>query len=111
MMERPTPTPTPPEPEAEVDTEAVDVPPPEDAPGPEPAPAKGRGAAPAKGGRTGGVKGKRVRAHTVYLPEDLFERVWIQARRRGKTLSEYVTWALERQAAGPRAGRDAEDAA
>jgi len=75
------------------------------------APAKGRGVGGSKAGRTGGVKAKKVKARTVYLPDDLFERVWIQAHRKGITISEYVTWALGRQVPGPRSMRDVDDTA
>jgi hypothetical protein len=38
-----------------------------------------------------------VKGRTVYLHDDLFERVIVQAHRRGKTISEYVSAILERQ--------------
>jgi hypothetical protein len=40
---------------------------------------------------------KRVKGRTIYLHDDLFERVIVQAHRRGKTISEYVSAVLERQ--------------
>jgi hypothetical protein len=39
----------------------------------------------------------RIKGRTVYLPDDLFERVLVQAHRRGRTISEYVAAILERQ--------------
>lgn len=42
--------------------------------------------------KTGKVKG-----HTIYLPDDLFERIMVAAHRRDKTISEYVAAILERQ--------------
>jgi hypothetical protein len=54
-------------------------------------PTKGRGAATKK------TTGKRIRGRTIYLPDDLFERILVQAHRRDRTISEYVTGILERQ--------------
>jgi hypothetical protein len=39
---------------------------------------------------------KRVKGRTVYLPDDLFERILVQSHRRGLTISDYVTGILER---------------
>jgi hypothetical protein len=44
-----------------------------------------------------GRAARRVKGRTIYLPDDLFERILIQAHRRDKTISEYVTTVLERQ--------------
>jgi hypothetical protein len=110
MMERPTPPETTME-AAPGDAEPVEMPEADDMPAAEPSPAKGRGVGNSKAGRTGGVKGKKVKPRTVYLPDDLFERVWLQAHRKDMTISEYVTWALSRQVPGPRAARDADDTA
>jgi hypothetical protein len=51
----------------------------------------------------------KVKGRTIYLPDDLFERIMVQAHRRDKTISEYVTMILERQVpdhrtVGPAAG-------
>src|SRR5262245_18815561 len=52
-------------------------------------PAKGRGR------RAPAAKPKgRVKARTVYLDDDLFERILVQAHRRDKTISEYVAMIL-----------------
>ena len=48
---------------------------------------------------------KRVKGRTIYLPDDLFERILIQAHRRDKTISEYVTMVLERQVPDSRQAR------
>jgi hypothetical protein len=59
-------------------------------------PPKGRGA----GRRPRAAENRaarRVKGRTIYLPDDLFERILIQAHRRDKTISEYVTMVLERQ--------------
>ena len=75
---------------------------------------KGRGVAreprKVKASASGVVKTK---ARTLYLPEPLFERIMVQAHRKGKTISEYVTTILERQVPDYRvsrsdAGRDDE---
>src|ERR1035438_3904843 len=34
--------------------------------------------------------GKRIKGHTIYLPDDLFERILVAAHRREKTISDYV---------------------
>lgn len=46
-----------------------------------------------------------VRGRTVYLHDDLFERIIVQAHRRKKTISEYVAAILERQVPDHRAAR------
>jgi hypothetical protein len=40
---------------------------------------------------------RRIKGRTVYLPDDLFERILVQAHRRNRTISEYVTAILDRQ--------------
>lgn len=40
---------------------------------------------------------RKPKARTVYLDDNLFERVLVQAHRRGRTISEYVSSVLERQ--------------
>jgi hypothetical protein len=50
------------------------------------APKKPKSPAPAK--RTG---------RTIYIPDDLFERIIVQAHRKNRTISEYVVGILERQ--------------
>lgn len=46
---------------------------------------------------------------TIYLSEDLFERIIVQAHRRKRTISEYVEAILERQVPDHRVirGKDA----
>lgn len=56
---------------------------------------KGRGAArpkPAAPARAA----KRIKGRTVYIPDDLFERILVQAHRRDLTISDYVTMLLDR---------------
>jgi hypothetical protein len=74
---------------------------PEPAPEPEPtAPAepKGRGAQPAaRPVRAPAARAaKRIKGRTVYLPDDLFERILVQAHRKDLTISDYVTMLLDR---------------
>jgi hypothetical protein len=33
---------------------------------------------------------------TIYLHDDLFERILVQAHRRDKNISDYVSWLLDR---------------
>jgi hypothetical protein len=61
-------------------------------------PAKGRGALPKRAV-------KRIKGHTVYLTDDLFERIMVHAFRKGRTISEYVAGILERQVPDHRAVR------
>ena len=57
---------------------------------------RGRGVAPKK---AKGAEGRpaKVKGRTIYLHDDLFERIIVQAHRRGRTISEYVSGILERQ--------------
>jgi hypothetical protein len=54
-------------------------------------------------GKAGGPKKPKSPAtvkrtgRTIYLGDDLFERIIVQAHRRGRTISEYVAGILERQ--------------
>lgn len=50
--------------------------------------------------------GNRIKGRTVYLPDDLFERILVQAHRRDRTISEYVTGILERQVPDYRTTRE-----
>jgi hypothetical protein len=40
---------------------------------------------------------KRIKGRTIYLPDDLFERILVQSHRRNRTSSDYVVSILERQ--------------
>jgi hypothetical protein len=42
-------------------------------------------------------KSKLGTGRTIHLQDDLFERIMVHAHRRGKNISEYVAWILERQ--------------
>ncbi|HMB04234.1 MAG TPA: hypothetical protein VKP69_10915 [Isosphaeraceae bacterium] len=57
--------------------------------------AKGRGACRVPSRKAGPAK--KPKGRTVYLSDDLFERIIVQAHRRDKTISEYVSMILERQ--------------
>jgi hypothetical protein len=66
----------------------------------EPANGKGRGRRPADPSRKAQATpktAKKMKGRTIYLPDDLFERVVVQSLRRGRTISEYVQTILERQ--------------
>ena len=54
-----------------------------------------------------------IKGRTIYLPEPLFERIMVQAHRKRKTISEYVSAILERQVPDYRttARGESEDAA
>ena len=69
---------------------------------------KGRGRAdresPRKG-QAGGKGAKKIKGRTIYLPDDLFERILVQAHRRDRTISEYVTMILDRQVPDHRTAR------
>ena len=59
---------------------------------------KGRGATPTpKPSRAPASRAaKRIKGRTVYLPDDLFERILVQAHRRDLTISDYIAMLLER---------------
>jgi hypothetical protein len=64
--------------------------------------AKGRGASradrePSRKAQPAGKTAKKAKGRTIYLSDDLFERIIVQAHRRDKTISEYVAMILERQ--------------
>jgi len=63
----------------------------------EPAP-KGRGtASAAKTSRAPAARtAKRIKGRTVYIADDLFERIIVQAHRRDVTISDYVCLLLDR---------------
>ena len=89
---------TPPRPTA--DPETPDAAPADDAPEPEPAAGRGRGAQPRKPAATKAADARaarKIKGRTIYLPDDLFERILVQAHRRNRTISEYVAGVLERQ--------------
>jgi hypothetical protein len=57
-------------------------------------------------GRAGGSKrsraadsraAKKIKGRTVYIPDDLFERILVASHRRDRTISEYICSVLERQ--------------
>jgi hypothetical protein len=88
LLERPTQPEQPSESdEPETSLEAID---------PEPEPAKGRGAGPRKA-KPAADRPAKVKGRTIYLHDDLFERIIVQAHRRNRTISEYVSAILERQ--------------
>jgi hypothetical protein len=66
---------------------------------------RGRGAAPKKTRAVDARTAKRIRGRTIYLPDDLFERILVQAHRRDRTISEYVAGILERQVPDHRVAR------
>ena len=87
-------------PDVEGDTEELET----QASGPaEPAgTAKGRGGTrtdrePARKASAVSKTARKIKGHTIYLPDDLFERLLVQSHRRDKTISEYVVMILERQ--------------
>jgi hypothetical protein len=76
-----------------------------------PAVSKGKVAA-AKRNRSADARAaKRIKGRTIYLPDDLFERIIVQAHRRNRTISEYVTAILDRQVPEHRGVRDIADPA
>jgi hypothetical protein len=59
---------------------------------------KGRGASQApKVARAPAARtARRIKGRTVYLPDDLFERIIVQAHRRDLTISDYIAGLLDR---------------
>ena len=66
---------------------------------------KGRGAVSRKVKAVDARTAKRIKGRTIYLPDDLFERILVQAHRKNRTISEYVTAILERQVPDHRIAR------
>jgi hypothetical protein len=61
---------------------------------------KGRGDQPkkSKAAELAALRAARKReGRTVYIPDELYERIIVQAKRRKKTMSEYVVAILDRQ--------------
>lgn len=61
---------------------------------------KGRGESPkkSKAAELAALRAARKReGRTVYIPDELYERIIVQAKRRKKTMSEYVVAILDRQ--------------
>jgi hypothetical protein len=101
---------TPPKPAPDADGQ--DVPHGDDSAEPEVSTGKGRGSAARKAARTTDARAaRRIKGRTIYLPDDLFERILVQAHRRNRTISEYVAGILDRQVPDHRVVRaDAVDA-
>jgi hypothetical protein len=93
VLEQSAPPSPPPEPEEPEQPAPADEP----AEGEPAAPPRGRGAAPGKPRAAAARAARRIRGRTVYIPDDLFERVLVQAHRKDKTISEYVVAILDRQ--------------
>src|SRR6266545_757286 len=75
-------------------------------------PVQGRGASqtnrePSRKASNPTRQAKKPKGRTVYLSDDLFERILVQAHRKDKTISEYVSLILERQVPDHRVPRDA----
>jgi hypothetical protein len=60
-------------------------------------PLEGESTATTKGRGAAAKKSKLGPGRTIHLQDDLFERIMVHAHRRGKNISEYVAWILERQ--------------
>jgi hypothetical protein len=89
----------------------VEDPPADELEAPAPPARKGRGAPADRPTVQQARKGRGIKGHTVYLPNDLFERITVQALRKDKTISEYLTVLLRRYVPdhlkGPTAADDA----
>ena len=77
----------------------------------EPTTARGRGAAPRKAKTADARAAKRIKGRTIYIPDDLFERIIVQAHRRNRTISEYVVSILDRQVPDHRVVRSTDPSA
>jgi hypothetical protein len=88
----------PPKPAPAVEADGQDVPQGDDSPEPEAASGTGRGSAPRKAARTTDARAARkIKGRIIYLPDDLFVRILVQAHRRNRTIREYVAGILDRQ--------------
>jgi hypothetical protein len=91
---------TPPRPTPAADPELSDTSQVDEAPDPEPTAGRGRGATSRKTAAARGAEARaarKIKGRTIYLPDDLFERILVQAHRRNRTISEYVAAILDRQ--------------
>jgi hypothetical protein len=80
------------------DPEGPDVPPADDATESEAPAGRGRGGPSRKATRAPESRAARkIKGRTIYIPDDLFERILVQAHRRNRTISEYVAAILDRQ--------------
>ena len=75
----------------------------------EPTTGKGRGGARKGASSLTARQAKKIKGRTIYLADDLFERVMVQAHRRELTISDYVAWILNRHVPDHR-GRGAGEA-
>jgi hypothetical protein len=94
VLERSTPPRTTPDPDG------PDIPTGDDTAESEPTAARGRGATskrPSAAKSADARAAKKIKGRTIYLPDDLFERILVQAHRRNRTISEYVAAILDRQ--------------
>lgn len=87
------------------DPDGQDVPQGDDGPEPEVSTGRGRGATAKKARTVDARAAKRIRGRTIYLPDDLFERILVQAHRRGRTISEFVSHVLDRHVPNHITGR------
>jgi hypothetical protein len=63
-----------------------------------PTPSRGRAGGSSKRSRAVDSRAaKRIKGRTVYIPDDLFERILVASHRRDRTISEYICSVLERQ--------------
>jgi hypothetical protein len=63
----------------------------------EPTPSKVRAGGSSTRSRVAASAAKRTtKPRTIHLPDDLFERILVQAHRRDRTISEYVANLLDR---------------
>ena len=93
---------TPPRTTAAADPDPSDAPAADETPDPEPTAGRGRGAGsssrkPAATKAADARAARKIKGRTIYLPDDLFERILVQAHRRNRTISEYVAAILDRQ--------------
>jgi hypothetical protein len=100
---------TQPKPVAPPEPDETDVPAVDDEPVAEVS--KGRGSAPIRTKALAARQAKRIKARTIYMPDDLYERVMIAAHRRELNISEYVTAILSRHVPDHLRGRSEGDAA
>jgi hypothetical protein len=59
-----------------------------------------------KGSRAKSKANTKVKGRTIYLDDDLFERIIVQAHRRGETISEYVSALLGREVPDHRVAKE-----
>lgn len=70
---------------------------------------RGRGGTARKSRTLAARAARRIKGRTIYMADDLFERLLVQSHRRGVTISDYVSSILDRSVPDHLGGRFDQD--